>query len=133
STALTAFVATRPMNAAVMVAAKLRAATRAAVTTWLVVAGLTVGWFALTDGFDRMQLTWEGAERKYGAARATGALVLWAVALVLGTWRALVVNLWVGLRGLTWMVPGHMILITLVGLQLLVGWAFSLSRVTNNE
>jgi hypothetical protein len=130
STALTAFAATRPMADAVMVAAKLRAATRTAVVAWLVVAGLTAGWFALTDGFDKMQLAWEGTVAKVGLAHARGILVLWSAALVLGTWRALVVNLWVGLCGRTWMVSAHMILIALVGLQLLAQWAFTMSDLT---
>lgn len=133
STVLTTFTATRPMADAEMVAAKLRAATRTAAVTWLVVLGLTAGWFVLTDGFERMQLTWEGAKAKVGAARTTGILVLWSAALVLGTWRALVVNLWVGLCGRTWMVSAHMILIALFGLQLLAQWAFSLSDLTRRE
>jgi hypothetical protein len=133
STALTAFAATRPMGNAVMVAAKLRAATRTAVTVWLIVSVLTVGWFAITGGFEKMKLAWEGAVEKYGTAYAAGVLVLWAAVLVLGTWRALVVNLWVGLCGRTWMVSAHMILIALVGLQLLAQWAFSLSDLRRRE
>jgi hypothetical protein len=133
SSALTTFAATRPLDDSALAAAKLRAATRAAVVAWLMVLGMTAAWFAITDGFEKMKLAWEGSVQKYGSTRATGVLVLWAAALVLGTWRALVANLWVGLSGRTWMVPAHMILVALVGLQLLAEWAFSNSGVARSE
>ncbi|HEX4607620.1 MAG TPA: hypothetical protein VH092_05380, partial [Urbifossiella sp.] len=60
---------------------------------------------------------------KRGAAYVTGCCTLLAGGLVLGTWRALVVNLWVGLAGRAWMIPAHSFLVSLVMLRLLGEWA----------
>jgi hypothetical protein len=123
STALTAFAATRPLDNAALVRAKFRAATWAAVAAWAFVLAATVAWLAYTDGYDKMSQVWEGAVGRHGPERATGFLVLFAAVLVLGTWRALVANLWVGLAGRTWMVPAHTIVMTLFVVTLLTEWA----------
>ena len=123
SSALTTFAATRPLSDADLVRAKVRAATRAAATAWVVVLVIGVVWLALHDnGYERMEMLWEGAREKYGHDGALGRALLWAVALTFATWRGLTVNLWVGLGGRTWMVPTHTVLITLFGLQWLLQW-----------
>ncbi|HSQ58694.1 MAG TPA: hypothetical protein VLM40_23435 [Gemmata sp.] len=133
TSALSTFAATRPMNDAAMVAAKFWAATRTAIAAWLTVLLLTAVWFAFTDGFERMQLTWEGAVAKYGAAQALGGVVLWAVVLVLGTLRALVVNLWIGLAGRAWLVPTHMMVNAVVGFQFLLGLGYLNATAARRE
>ena len=50
-------------------------------------------------------------------------MLLFALVLILGTWRALTANLWVGLSGRTWMVPAHTFLLSLAAFQILALWA----------
>jgi hypothetical protein len=122
STALTAFAATRPLDNASLVVAKFRAATRAAAVTWAVVLAATAGWLALTAEYDKLSLAWEASVERHGAERVIGFCVLLLVGLVLGTWRALVANLWVGLTGRAWMVPAQTIVMSLLVLYGLAEW-----------
>jgi len=122
STAMTTFAATRPLDEVALVSAKLRAITWTAAITWAIVLAITTIWTAATGGFERLELLWEGAVRKNGSAHATGFCVLLAVGLVLGTWRALVANLWVGLSGRIWLVPVLGVLISSVTFQFLFEW-----------
>lgn len=124
SSELTTFAATRPLADAEMVAAKVRAATRAAAAAWLAVAGLALGWLAAHDGYERMESLWEGARDKYGWDGAFGRCVVWAVGLTFATWRGLTANLWVGLCGRTWLVPTHLAVVAVVGLQALMQWGW---------
>jgi hypothetical protein len=123
STALTTFAATRPLDNAALVSAKVRGATRTAVVAFAVVLVATAGWFAATDGYEKMSLLWEAIAERRGPAEATGYFVLFPVGAFLFTWRALVANLWIGLTGRTWMVPLHVFLMTLIVLRGLVEWA----------
>jgi hypothetical protein len=123
STALTAFAATRPLDNATLVWAKFRAATRAAATAWAFVLAVTVVWIAANDGYDKMSLAWESSVERHGVENVASFCVLFGGVLVLGTWRALTANLWVGLAGRTWMVPAHAFVISLLAFQLLAEWA----------
>lgn len=122
STALTAFAATRPLDNAAMVRAKFRAATLTAAAAWAFVLLTTAAWLSLTDGYDKLSQVWEGAVERRGVEYATGFCVLFGAVLVLGTWRALVANLWVGLAGRTWMVPAHSFVVSVLAFQLLAEW-----------
>jgi hypothetical protein len=123
STALSTFAATRPLDNATLALAKFRAATRAAVVAWVFVLLAVMTWFALTDGFNRMSRTWDSAVEAYGRGTTVGYWVLFFGTLVLGTWRALVANQWVGLAGRTWMVPAHVFLMSMLALYALAEWA----------
>jgi hypothetical protein len=123
STALTAFAATRPLDNAALVGAKLRAATRTAIVAFGLVLAATAGWFVATGAYEKMDQLWELLAERQGSARATGWFVLFPLTLFLFTWRSLVANLWVGLTGRTWMVPTHTIVTTLLVLQFLAEWA----------
>jgi hypothetical protein len=122
STALTTFAATRPLDNRALVAAKVRALTRAAALTWLFVLALTVGWLAATDRFERVERMWEAAVERQGRATVVGFCALFGVGLVVGTWRGLVANLWVGLTGRTWLVPLQTFVMSLPAAYLFAEW-----------
>lgn len=123
STALTTFAATRPLGNAALVAAKLWAAARAAALAWAAVLATTAVWLAATDGYARWSEVWEGAVERNGRGSVVGSCALAAAVLGLGTWRALVANLWVGLTGRTWLVPAHTFVTSLLAFQCFAGWA----------
>ncbi len=123
STALTTFAATRPLGEPALVAAKVQALTLAAALTWLVVLVFTIGWIAATDRFERLDRLWEAGVERHGRSAAVGFCALFACALLGGTWRALVANLWVGLTGRTWLVPAQTFLMSLLAFQLFAEWA----------
>ncbi|MBN9520321.1 hypothetical protein J0H58_17620 [bacterium] len=123
STALTTFAATRPLDNRALVAAKVRAMTLTAALTWVVVAAAAAAWFAATDGFEKLERVWESGVERHGHGATVGVFALLGVGLVLGTWRALVANLWVGLTGRTWLVPAQTFVLTLLAFQLFAGWA----------
>jgi hypothetical protein len=122
STALTAFAATRPLDDASLVAAKFRAATRAAAVAWAVVLAATAAWMAWAGGYDKFSVVWDAAVARHGPERVAGLCVLLALGFVLGTWRALVANLWVGLTGRTWLVPAQTIVMSMLVLYGLAEW-----------
>jgi hypothetical protein len=122
STAIPAFTATRPLDDTDLATAKRRAATLATIVTWVIVLALTAAWFALNDGFSHLTPVWERAVDYYGLPFARGFCLLVALVLIVGSWRALTANLWVGLSGRTWMVPAHTFLLSLAALQILAEW-----------
>src|SRR5262249_44299398 len=79
STALTAFAATRPLDNASLVAAKFRAATRAAAVAWALVLAATAAWMAWAGGYDKFSAAWDAAVARHGPERATGVCVLLAL------------------------------------------------------
>ncbi|HYH66926.1 MAG TPA: hypothetical protein VD866_19685 [Urbifossiella sp.] len=133
STALSTFAATRPLDNWSLVAAKVRALTLAAAATWLVVLAFTAGWIAAADGFERLARMWESSVERQGRATAVGFCALFAAGLVVGTWRALVANLWVGLTGRTWLVPLQTFVISLPAMYLFAEWVHGDSDPARRE
>ena len=125
STALTTFVASRPLGDAALVCAKLGNATLATGIAWGTVLATTATWFSITDRFHKLATFWEASVHKYGFDQAFGFSVLLAVGLLFGTWRALVANLWVGLLGRAWLVPAHIIFMMVVLFRSLFEWSLS--------
>jgi hypothetical protein len=120
--AIPVFAATRPMSNFGIVTAKLRAALRIAVTTWVMTVALTLGWLVYTGGIRDLPRVWEQAVTHFGFARACALCVLFAVGPVAVLWRLLVENLWVGLTGRIWV--GHVAAIAsvIIPLQALYEW-----------
>ena len=104
SSALTSFLATRPVSDAALVAAKLRAAMRSTLATWLlVIAAIPVG-----AGLSGTLPILTGKARELaeilGTPRAI-ALPIVAVAVLAGaTWKQLVQSLYIGMTGRVWLV-----------------------------
>jgi hypothetical protein len=99
---LSGFAATRPMSNTAFVVAKLWAAAIAAVVTWVMVLGLTLGWLIFTGGTRDMKELWDHGVSSFGIARTAGICVLFAFGPILLIWRCLIGNLWVGLTGRVW-------------------------------
>ena len=72
STAIPAFIATRPLDNTDLATAKRRAATRTSIATWAIVLALTPGWFAFNDGYNRMTPVWERAVERSSVHVARG-------------------------------------------------------------
>jgi hypothetical protein len=99
--ALHPFVAVRPLTDGELVLAKLRTATRATLTGWVLVLASIALWLGLTGAGPVMA----GAPilRPHGALQIGGGLVTGLAGLVLLTWIGLVSSLWVGLTGRAWL------------------------------
>lgn len=133
STALSAFAATRPLGSVALVAAKVRAATIAAAVVWAVLVVVSAVWLAGTAGDGGLPRTWRVLVERQGHDRAVGYLALTAVVLVLGTWRALVANLYIGLCGRAWLVPAQTVVMTLLVFQVLAEYVLWNADVGRRE
>jgi hypothetical protein len=101
---LTAFLATRPLSNVEFVTAKVRAAGRAAVVCWVLVAAVALAWLTLTGGLQDVASAWNRLEARFGPATAGGLVIALAVGPVAIIWRMFAVNLWAGLTGRGWIV-----------------------------
>ncbi len=90
-----------------------------AVAGYAVVLVLLPIWQVYTGAYRESGHILNAAVEHQGIARAIAFCVLLVVGPVLVTWRMLVVSLWAGLTGRTWVVVVQTILISFVGLQLM--------------
>jgi hypothetical protein len=128
---LPGFAATRPVSNTAFVMAKLWAAGMAAVVTWVMVLGLTLGWLLFTGGTQDLQDLWDFGVSDYGVARTAGFCVFFAFGPILIIWRLLIGNLWVGLAGRVWVWAVQSIVVVLLGLGVLyelVMWNYDPAR-----
>src|SRR5262249_29765520 len=130
---LSTFAATRPLNNAALVGAQFRSAVLATAIAWGMVFALVLGWIAITGGYREIPPLWEPAGAEFGLAKAWGRLALLLGLPVLITLRLLVVNLWAGLTGRTWIVSAQMILAGLVSIQALAEFGMSRSDPTRYD
>jgi hypothetical protein len=101
------FLATRPLTSAALVAGKLRMALLSTLAAWLLVAcavplslSLSETWPVVEEGGRRLR-------HVFGTDRTAAAGLLILAALVAVTWKRLVVSMYVGLTGRSWLVRIH--------------------------
>jgi len=122
---LTPFVAARPVSGTALVAAKLKAAARSTLATWLLVLLATALALRLSGTVPAVVDAARSIGEAFGMPRALALGPLGLLALVAATWKQLVQGLYVGLSGRAWMVRGS-VFATLVALSVLVSllsWA----------
>jgi hypothetical protein len=119
---LTSFAATRPLGSAALVGAKFLAAGVAALAAVSVMFVAYAAWLAYTGGYHDLERVWNVVTARNGTARATALCVLIPFAMVLTTWRILVVNFWAGLTGREWVPVAQTILFCFLGLQAMREW-----------
>jgi hypothetical protein len=102
ASALSSFLATRPVAATAVVAAKLKAAALSALAAWALAALLAPLALARADNAAEAARLWGLFLQAYPAWKACAIVVAAVVGLMALTWRGLVVNLYVGLTGRPW-------------------------------
>jgi hypothetical protein len=122
SSALSAFAATRPLDNATLVRAKVRAAAWATAAAWAVALAMTAAWLTAVGGFGKYAAMWDMYVARHGRGTVIGVAAVTVAMFLFGTWRALVANLWVGLTGRTWLVPVQALLTSFVVLSGLAEW-----------
>lgn len=121
TSALTTFMATRPLTNNQIIAAKLKATLGSTLVTWLLVAiavaiALTVSNTASLV-FDAVRYV----ARIVGTARAGTAVTLAILILMASTWKQLVQSLYIGLTGREWVIKGSMFAMLGVLVALIMG------------
>jgi hypothetical protein len=102
------FLATRPMTAGSLVAAKLRATVRSTIVTWILVLAATALAIRLSHTTAIVVDGATGLAEVTGPPRAAVVVALILLAAILTTWRQLVQSLFVGLSGRPWLVRGSL-------------------------
>jgi hypothetical protein len=132
------FIATRPMTSAALIAAKLRVAIWSTIAAWLLVAiavpvalGLSGTWPIVVDCARQVR-------DDIGTPRTVVIALLGLAALVAATWKRLVLSLYIGLSGRTWLVRTYVgltlaILAAIIPLLEWVGQSSDVRRVLWNS
>jgi hypothetical protein len=121
TTGLSSFLATRPVAATAVVAAKLKAAALLTLATWGVVALLAPLALARADNAAEVARWWGLLLRAYPDGKAYAVVTAAVLGLMVLTWRGLVVNISAGLTGRPWVAWAEVIL----GLTLLAALALA--------
>jgi len=114
---LSAFAATRPLSNVAFVVAKCRAAGVMAAAAWVITLTALVLWLIHTGGHRDLNGLWAAAVAAHGAPKVIVGAVLLVGGPVLLTWRTLVVGLWTGLSGRSWVPTVQLVLVWVLALQ----------------
>jgi hypothetical protein len=106
---LSSFTATRPLPAAALVVAKLKAALLAALAGWAVVVLAASVWLADSSTHPAILKWWYQLRQTYPSGRLAAAGLLAVGGLLLLTWRLLADNLWIGLTGRPWVARASLV------------------------
>jgi hypothetical protein len=93
------FLGVRPMATGEIVVAKMKVALLSAVLAWLPVLGFLALWLSLWANTTELREAWTAGLALRGLGGLRVLLVLFLAALMVLTWRGLVVGLWAGLSG----------------------------------
>jgi hypothetical protein len=96
---LSSFLATQPLTNTALVVAKLRAAARTAVLTWLVIFSLIAVWAVRSGSTEALSEGWEWLVAEYSAGGAWVILGLFVAGMVFLTWMQLVAGMALALTG----------------------------------
>ena len=107
---LSAFIATRPMTCAALVAAKLKGAARSTVGAWLLVLVATPSALILSDTWPTVIDRVRPVVATVGTPRAIVIVLLTFAGLIASTWKHIVQGLYLGLTGRAWIVKGSVFL-----------------------
>ena len=107
---ISAFIATRPMTGAALVAAKLKGAAWSTVGAWLLVLVATPSALILSDTWSTVIDRVRPVVATVGTPRAVVAVLLTFAGLIASTWKHLVQGLYIGLTGRAWIVKGSVFL-----------------------
>jgi hypothetical protein len=118
TSAISPFLATRPVDTATLVFAKLRQAGRGTLTIWAFLLPVALGWFLLGRRYARAAES--DFVRHWGPGGAAGLLALLIVALVGLTWTQTVKGLWAGLTGRLWVAAANVLLTLTLGMAAVI-------------
>jgi hypothetical protein len=107
---LSSFLATRPLTNEALAVAKLRAAARTAVLTWLVVLSLTAVWAARSGGTVVLTQGWQWLVSEYAVSGAWAVVGLALAGLIFLTWMQLVAGMALALTGRPAVVNGFVVI-----------------------
>jgi hypothetical protein len=107
---ISAFIATRPMTGAALVAAKLKGAAWSTVAAWLLVLVATPAALILSDTWSTVIDRARPVIATVGTPRAIVIVLLTLSGLTASTWKHLVQGLYIGLAGRPWAVKGTVFL-----------------------
>jgi hypothetical protein len=107
---LTAFMATRPLTSASLIAAKLKATLWSTLAAWLLVLVAVPLALRLSGTAPLLIERWRQAVEAVGMPRAVAVVLLGFAALLASTWKQLVQSLHVGLSGRAWVVKASVFL-----------------------
>lgn len=120
---VTAFLATRPMTSASLIAAKLRVTIRSTLASWLLVVIAVPLALRLSGAWPIVAGWFQTGIGAVGMARAITLVLLGLAMLMASTWKQLVQSLCIGLTGREWVVKASVFLalaLLTVGLPLVV-------------
>lgn len=100
--AIPAFPATRPMTCAGLVWAKMRAAAICAAVAWGMTLAAVVLMVLLTGSWAELAGQWNVLTKDLSGVQKAVLAVVCPVLLLAGTWKSMLVNLFLGLAGRTW-------------------------------
>ena len=103
SSAPSLFLATRPLTIADRIAAKMKAAALAAITSWAILILLTMVWLRFCGNSRLLTPILQWAASFHPSLGTGGMLAILATVSVLLTWRLLAGSLYLGMAGRTWM------------------------------
>jgi hypothetical protein len=125
------FIATRPLTSSALIAAKLSVAIWSTIATWLLVVvavpvalGLSGTWPIVVDCARQVR-------DDIGTSRTVVVMLLGLAALVAATWKRLVLSLYIGLSGRTWLMRTYvgLTLAFLVAIIPILEWVYLSSDV----
>ncbi len=107
---LTAFIGTRPLTSAALIAAKLKATIWSTLAAWLLVVVAIPLALHLSDTGSMVIERVRRVSEAVGTPRAVVTLLLIGSGLIATTWKQLVQTLYIGMTGRAWMVKGSVFL-----------------------
>jgi hypothetical protein len=110
SSAMSPFVASRPVTGAALIAAKLRMTVWSTLAAWLLVGVAVPVGLTLSDTWPLVIERARGLSETVGTSRAMVLGLLLLAGLVASTWKQLVQNLYISLSGRAWLVKASVFL-----------------------
>jgi hypothetical protein len=100
--AIPAFLATRPMSCGGLIWAKMKAAAVSVAVVWAMTLAAVVLMLLVTGSWAELAGQWNLLTRDFSVVQKVGIVTLGSVLLLLGTWKPMVANMFVGLAGRAW-------------------------------
>ncbi len=100
--AIPAFLSTRPMTGTGLIWAKMKAAAIGAAVAWGMTLAAVVLMVLLTGAWAELAGQWNLLTKDFSAVQKAASVVLGVVLLLGSTWKSMLVNLFLGLAGRTW-------------------------------
>ena len=131
SAGLPAFLATRPLTNAQLIAAKLRVTVRSTMLAWLLIAVAVPTALVLSGASSIVAQRSHEVAEAVGTPRAVVFALLVVAGFVASTWKQLVQSLYIGLTGREWLIKGSVfVTLTILFLIALTGdWIYETGRV----